>query len=69
MKPTYKSYKDWRSMLTDTAGISLNADYCKERIAALRDEKDASTSAFLRSYGEQHRDQIVRWFEQAAAES
>lgn len=69
MKPTYESYQHWRSMMTDTAGIKLTADYCKERIKALCNENDPTTKAFVRSYGEDHRDQIVRWFEQAAAES
>ena len=69
MNPTYENYAHWRAMMTDTAGISLDAVYCKERIAALSDEKDHSTQAFLRTYGSAHRDQILGWFEQALAES
>lgn len=69
MDSTYENYNHWRAMLTETAGIELNAAYCKERIEALADEKDPSTKALLGAYGSSHRDQIVRWFEQALEEA
>lgn len=68
MNPTYESYSHWRTMMTETAGLTLDADYCKERISVLTREKDASTVAFINLYGAKHRDQIVRWFEKALAE-
>lgn len=69
MNPTYESYAHWRAMMTETAGIELNATYCKERITALSNEKDPSTKAFLTAYGDSHRDRIVSWFEQALSEA
>ena len=69
MNPTFESYSHWRTMMTETAGLTLDRDYCKERIEALSNEGDPSTLAFLKAYGSAHRDQILRWFEQALSES
>lgn len=69
MNVSYESYAHWRSVMTDEAGLSLTADYCRERIEALTDEKDASTKAFVDAYGNEHRNQVVTWFEQAMAEA
>lgn len=69
MNPTYESYSHWRSMMTQTAGLALDRAYCRERIAVLSDEKDPSTRAFIKTYGADHRDRIVRRFEQVIAES
>lgn len=69
MTAKYESYEHWRAMMTETAGIALNRDYCEERIAVLEDDEDASTRVFLKTYGSEHRDQIVGWFRQALAES
>ena len=67
MKPTYENYQHWRSAMTNEAGLTLSADYCKERIEALGNDKDASTRAFVDAYGEDHRRQIIQWFEKALA--
>ena len=69
MNPTFENYAHWRAMMTDTAGITLDSAYCKERIAALSNEQDPSTRSFVRTYGAAHRDQVLRWFEQALEES
>ena len=69
MIQTYKGYDEWRAAMTETAGFSLNPAYCQDRINALSNEQDPSTRAFLKAYGDAHRDQVVRWFEQALAES
>ena len=69
MKANYKNYEDWRTVMTDMAGITLSADYCKERIEALNNDKVPSTKAFVAAYGADHRNQIVKWFEQALAAS
>ncbi|MEM9283936.1 MAG: hypothetical protein AAGA96_19110 [Verrucomicrobiota bacterium] len=69
MNSTYESYAQWRSMMTETAGLNLDPSYCRERIEALSDEKDPSTKSFVKTYGVSHRNQIVRWFQQVIEES
>lgn len=56
-------------MVTEVAKLTLTADYCKERIAALQDENDRSTKSLVDAYGTAHRDQMVGYFEQALAEA
>jgi hypothetical protein len=69
MKQIYQSYEQWRKMVTEVAKLTLTADYCKERIAALQDENDRSTKSLVDAYGTAHRDQMVGYFEQALAEA
>lgn len=69
MSHTYESYGQWRAMITEIAGLTLDATYCKKRIEALSNASDPSTLAFIKAYGAAHRDQIVRWFNQALDDS
>ena len=69
MEASYKSYAHWRAEIIEKARVTLDADYCKCRMAALANAHDPSTKAFLKAYGEEHRDQVLKWFEQALAES
>ena len=69
MNPLYESYAHWRDALTEKTKLTLDAAYCRARVEALSDEGDPSTRALLEAYGTAHRDQILRWFEQALAES
>ena len=68
MNLVFKDYTHWRTTMTEVAGLSLDAGYCKERIEALSNESDSSTQAFIKEYGSSYRDQVVNWFEQALAE-
>ena len=69
MEASYESYTHWRAEITAKANVTLDAAYCTERIEALSNEQDPSTKAFLKTYGSAHRDQILRWFEQALGEA
>ena len=68
MNFSYESYTHWRDEMTQNAGITLDAAYCRERIQSLTNEDDSSTRSLLKAYGSGHRDQMVRWFEQALTE-
>ncbi len=41
----FEDYNEWREAITIRSGISLTADYCRERIDALRHAGDESTRA------------------------
>jgi len=69
MNSLYESYAHWRGELTEKARLTLDAAYCRDRIEALSNEGDPSTRALLKAYGAAHRDQVLRWFDQALAES
>ena len=69
MEVSYESYAHWRAEMIEKARLTLDADYCEERIAALANAHDRSTKAFLKAYGVEHRDRVIKWFEQGRAES
>ena len=69
MKARYENYQQWRTIITNEAGITLTPDYCRERIDALRNDQASSTKALINTYGQEHRKQIITWFEQAMTEA
>jgi hypothetical protein len=59
------SYSDWHHCITVDCNILLTAGYIDARITALQDDKDFRTRQFVKLYGQQHRHQVIEWFEQA----
>lgn len=59
------SYAAWRHCIEVDCGLRLDADYIRQRIAALEDVRDFHTQQFVRRWGEPHRQRIVGWFRQA----
>ena len=62
------SYENWRLCITQKCKIALTPAYIAGRLAALRDESDASTREFRRIYGEPHHRAVIGWFERAQSE-
>ena len=48
----FTNYDDWRNTMIKHAGLTLDHDYCTERIAALKDEGNASTAWFQQALSE-----------------
>ena len=69
MTNIFKNYDEWRSTMTDCAGLTLDRSYCEERIAALADENIPTTKSFLVAYGSDYRDLVVSWFTRALKEA
>ncbi len=65
----FQSYHEWHAAITGPCGITLDHDYCEQRIAALHDKKAPGTMAFLDAYGSEYRDQVVAWFRQALSQA
>jgi len=64
----FTNYNEWRTTMIERAGLTLDRDYCEERIAALQDESIPQTRSFLDAYGPNYRDQVLAWFQQALSE-
>lgn len=62
----FQTYEQWRESYGARCGITLTADYARERLAALNDPADRATREFTACYGEDYRRQVVAWFERAA---
>jgi hypothetical protein len=65
----FTHYDEWRDAITGVCGLVLAADYCASRAAALQDEFDPSTRAFVAAYGADYRDQVAAWFARAGKEA
>ncbi|MBK1831104.1 hypothetical protein JIN77_10230 [Verrucomicrobiaceae bacterium R5-34] len=65
----FTNYHDWRSTMIDRAGLTLNHDYCSERLSVLEDENAAETQTFIRLYGAPYHQKVVGWFQQALSEA
>ncbi len=66
---TFTDFDEWRQAITIRCGLTLSRDYCAERIAALRDDAVTSTRNFIETYGENYRELVISWFEQAYNEA
>ena len=66
MKPT--NYEDWKRCITVRGGTSLTLDYIEKRISELNDRNNQETKKFIKTWGEPHLQQIIKWFEQAKEE-
>lgn len=62
----FATYQEWRAAITGPCGLTLTKDYCETRIKALNDPAEPSTKSFTEAYGDDYRQLVISWFEQAA---
>lgn len=67
MRPL-RTYDDWKHCITDICDVPLTPDFIATRLTELRDTRHYNTRKFVGSWGEEHRKQVVAWFEQAERE-
>lgn len=59
------NYDSWYHCITVDCKIQLTAAFIQARIVSLQDDTDFRTQQFIKLYGEQHRKDVLSWFEQA----
>lgn len=64
----FSSYTEWRTTMTERAGLTLDRAFCEERLAVLEDENNAETRSFIKSYGATYHQQVVAWFQRVLSE-
>jgi len=69
MNQIFTTYQEWRSTMIERAGLTLDRNYCEERLAVLQDESTAETRSFIKLFGGDYHKQVIAWFHQALAES
>jgi hypothetical protein len=57
------NYDTWHRCITVDCNIQLTVDFIHTRIIALQDDKDFRTQQFIKLYGEQHRQDVLGWFQ------
>lgn len=66
--PIPGSYQEWRAMLEQNVGATIDTAFLEERLKALRDPADKSTETFAKVYGKDHLERVIGWYEQAKEE-
>ena len=67
MRPL-RTYDDWKHCITEICKVPLTLDFVAMRLKELRDTGNYNTQKFVGSWGEDHRKQVIAWFEQAEIE-
>ena len=65
---TFTSYQEWRKTMVEHASLTLDRDYCMERLAILENENLSETKSFIKIYGVTYHKQVIAWFNQALSE-
>ena len=60
-----ETYEQWKHCIVVDCGLELTPGYIDERISSLQDPKDYYTQQFVRKYGQEYLQQVLRWFTQA----
>ena len=68
VKQSLNNYDDWKHCITVLCGIPLTPAFVEGRLAALRDPADLKTQKFIATWGEDHHERVIGWFEQAERE-
>lgn len=63
------NYASWRYCIEVKCGLALTTDYLRERIVVLSNSDHEETKRFAKLYGNAHREQVLAWFREAAAEA
>lgn len=58
-------YDTWHHCIKVDCGLALTPGYIQERITSLQNKKDFRTQQFVRLYGQQHRLNVLSWFQRA----
>ena len=62
-------YASWRYCIEVKCALALTPEFLEARIAVLGDPRHEESQRFARSYGEHYREQVLAWFQRAAAEA
>ncbi|MEM9468852.1 MAG: hypothetical protein AAF988_01685 [Pseudomonadota bacterium] len=62
------TYEDWKYCITELCSIPLTPNYIEDRLQALSNPSDYHTIKFVDTWGEDHLQKTIQWFEQAKQE-
>lgn len=62
-------YSSWRYCIEVKCGLALTPAFLQARIAVLGDPHNKESQRFASLYGESYREQVLAWFQRAAAEA
>jgi hypothetical protein len=63
-----QTYPAWRHCITVDCGIPLTLAFIEARLAVYSDQNNIENHRFRKLYGFTHRDNVLRWLQQARQE-
>ena len=59
-----QTFAEWKHCIEHDCKIELTKDFAQKRLAVYQDKKNPETQKFISLYGEQHLNNIIKWFRQ-----
>ncbi|PTX13523.1 hypothetical protein C8N37_101268 [Sphingobacterium faecium] len=57
-----ETFEQWKTFLVHDCKIPLTAEFARTRLTVYQDFNKSETKTFIRLYGSQHHQNIIRWF-------
>lgn len=57
-----QSFEEWKYCIENDCKIRLTKEFSKKRLSVYLDKKNPETQKFISLYGEQHLENIIKWF-------
>ena len=61
-------YMSWRYCIEVKCGVAMTPEYVASRVTAFSDPKSQESKRFAKIHGDAWREQVLTWFQRAAAE-
>lgn len=58
-----QTFNDWKNCIVNDCKINLTKEFAEQRLAVYQDNKNIETQKFISLYGEQHLQNIIKWFQ------
>jgi hypothetical protein len=58
-----QTFEEWKNCIVHDCKINLTKEFALQRLAVYKDSKNTETQKFISLYGEQHLQNIIKWFE------
>ena len=59
-----QTFQDWKNCIVNDCKIILTKDFAKKRLEVYQNNKNKETQKFISLYGQQHLNNIIKWFQQ-----
>jgi hypothetical protein len=58
-----QTFEEWKNCIVNYCKINLTKEFALQRLSVYKDSKNEETRKFISLYGEQHLQNIIKWFE------
>lgn len=59
-----RTFEEWRNCIVNDCKIELTKAFAAKRLAVYENQSDPETQKFISLYGQQHLQNIIRWYQQ-----